>query len=263
MTYGTRARYLAGGSDLLVHKPASVEVAVDIRHAGIGAVREEDGGFVLGGAALLRDVDRVAGGAAGGMFGLAVRNTAPWLIRNAATLAGNVANASPAADGIPALLALDAELVLLGETETRVPLDGIFEGPHRTTLGDRLILEMRIPASACRRAGAFIKLARSKSDIAQVNLAVSFRPDGEMLRDVRIALGAVAPVPMRASEAERMLEGRFPDPETLQEAGRCVEEEVRPISDWRASEAYRRRMSGVLVRRAIESAVQTDTGVQT
>jgi carbon-monoxide dehydrogenase medium subunit len=252
--YGDKAVYLGGGSDLLVHRPRQVEVAIDIRHAGLGRVRQ-NGGYLIGGAALLRDVEREAGAAGGGMFREAVRDTAPWLIRNAATLAGNIANASPAADSVPALLALDAQLALLGEREELVDLADVFEGPHRTSLGDRLITEIRIPPRAAARQAAFIKLARSKSDIAQVNVAVSLLRDGDVVREVRIALGAVAPTPMRARGAERLLEGRAPTDELLREVETAVRDEVRPISDWRASEEYRRRTSGVLVGRALQRAL--------
>jgi len=261
--HGERAVYLAGGSDLLVHRPPDVEVAIDVRHAGIGYVRVEDDAFVIGGAALLRDVEREVGHVAGGMLGAAARETAPWLIRNSATLAGNLANASPAADSIPALLALDATL-LLADTDEQIelPVGEVLSGPHRTNLGDRLILEIRIPRSAGNRRAAFIKLSRSKSDIAQVNAAVSFLQDGGVMRDARIALGAVAPTTILATKAASLLEGERPGPDVLEAVEQAVREEVAPISDWRASADYRRRMSGVLVRRAIAQALaREDEGI--
>jgi carbon-monoxide dehydrogenase medium subunit len=250
--YGPRAVYLGGGSDLLVHRPRGVEAAVDIRRCGIDYVREESDWYVIGGGALLRDAERALANVARGMLRNALRQTAPWLIRNAATVAGNIANASPAADSVPALLALDAELVLLGDDEEHARIEEVIEGPHRTNLGDRLITEIRIGRDAGSRHAAFVKLARSASDIGLVNLAVAFQADGDVLRDVRIALGAVSPVPMRARRTEELLGGQKVSPDLLQEAERTVREEVRPISDWRASEEYRRRMSGVLVRRVVE-----------
>lgn len=257
--HGDKAAYLGGGSDLLVERPDRVEVAIDTRHSGIGYVREEGDAYAIGGAALLRDVEREVGHIARGMLGAAVRDTAPWLIRNAATLAGNVANASPAADSVPALLALDAQLVLLDNSEERVLVGEVFQGPHRTVLGDRLIREIRIPKDAARRQGVFVKLARSKSDIAQVNVAVTLARDGNVVRDVRIALGAVAPVPMRAGRSETLLKGQPLTQKLLEEVERTIRKEVRPISDWRASADYRRRMSGVLVRRALERAWHAET----
>ncbi|HLJ67210.1 MAG TPA: FAD binding domain-containing protein [Chloroflexota bacterium] len=251
---GDEAVYLGGGSDLLVHRPDGARVAIDIRHAGISRIWRQDGHIHIGGATLLRDVELDLPQVAGGMLREAVRETAPWLIRNAATLAGNIANASPAADAVPALLALDAQLNLLGEFEESASLEDTLVGPHQTALRGRLIHNIFIDKDAARRTGAFIKLSRSKSDIAQVNVAVAFRRDGTVVRDVRIALGAVAPTAIRAHAAEAELEGRPVGSETLESVARVVATEVRPISDWRASADYRRRMSAVLVRRAIESA---------
>jgi len=166
---GERAVYLAGGSDLLVHRPAQVERAIDIRHAGIGYAERAGDWFVIGGGALLRDAEEAMKSVCGGMLRRALRETAPWLIRNAATVAGNIANASPAADAVPALMALDAQLRLVGHESDEVPLESILQAPHRTSLGDRLIREIRIPVQSADRQGFFIKLARSKSDIALVN----------------------------------------------------------------------------------------------
>jgi carbon-monoxide dehydrogenase medium subunit len=259
--YGDRAAYLAGGTDLMVHRPGHVEVVIDIRHAGIGYVRREGGNFVIGGAALLRDAERGVADLAGGMLTEALRETAPWLIRNAATVSGNIANASPAADSVPALIALDAELVLMDAGTTAVPLQDVLEGPHRTNLGDRLILEIRVPDGE-RRAG-FIKHARSKSDIAQVNVAVAVTVDGDTLHDARIALGAVGPTALRATRAESLLEGERVSGELLAQVEQTVRDEVRPISDWRASEAYRRRIAGILARRALEAALRDEKGGRT
>jgi carbon-monoxide dehydrogenase medium subunit len=231
-----------------------VEAAIDIRHAGIEWVRREDGGAIIGGGALLRDVEVTLPDVAGGMLRVAVRETAPWLIRNAATLAGNVANASPAADSVPALLALDARLGLIGGTEEEVDIADVLLGPHRTSLVDRLITYIRIPGEAAAKRGAFIKLARSKSDIAQINIAVAFRLKDETLHDVRVALGAVAPTAVRARSAEAVLEGQPATEDVLRRAGDAVREDIRPISDWRASAQYRLRMSSVLLRRAVMRA---------
>jgi aerobic carbon-monoxide dehydrogenase medium subunit len=261
--YGEAASYLAGGSDLLVHRPPELRAMIDIRHAGLGYARSVDGQLAIGGAALLRDAEAESGDVAGGMLQLALRETAPWLIRNAATVAGNIANASPAADSVPALLALDAEVVLLGDSEVSAALGEILTAPHRTSLDGRLIREIRVPVRH-GQLGAFIKLARSKSDIAQVNVAVALQLESGVARGVRIALGAVAPTAVRARGAEALLEGEAPSAEILREVQRVVENEVSPIDDWRASAAYRRRMAGVLARRALEEAIgPTENGVTT
>jgi aerobic carbon-monoxide dehydrogenase medium subunit len=255
---GARAVYMGGSTDLLVHRPLGVESAIDIRRCGMDYVRDDQGSVAIGGGTSLRDAEAGIGGVGGGMLREAVRETAPWLIRNVATLAGNTANASPAADSVPALLALDTTLRVLGEIEEEVSIGDVLVGPHRTSLGDRLILELRVPAEAVGKRAHFTKLARSASDIALVNLAVALHLEDGTARNVRIALGAVAPTAIRATRAEAALEGQKMSHEVLREVERIVCEEVRPISDWRASEAYRRRMSGVLVRRALAQAAGLD-----
>lgn len=255
---GARATYMGGSTDLLVHRPRGVEVAIDIRRAGMSEVRVTDGGLQIGGGCLLRDAEAAAGDIAGGMLRQAIRETAPWLIRNAATLAGNLANASPAADSVPALLALDAAIYLsAAEGETERTVQDILVGPHVTSLGDALITAIEFRREVWGRRAAFIKLARSHSDIALVNVAVALDLDGERVHNVRIALGAVAPTAIRATRAEAALEGSVPAGDLLREVGRLAAGEARPISDWRASAEYRRRMSEVLVRRALARALDS------
>jgi CO/xanthine dehydrogenase FAD-binding subunit len=255
--FGSEGAYLGGGSDLMVHKPEGIRAMIDIRHAGMGEVGRENGDYVIGGGALLRDAEAALAEVAGGMLSQALRETAPWLIRNAATVSGNIANASPAADSVPALLALDARLSLRGQGESDVPLQDIQIGPHHTALGNRLIEQIRVPADAAGRHAAFIKLARSKSDLAIANVAVSFHLQGSVMSSVRIALGAVAPTPFRAAATEALIEGKELTPELLDAVDSTVQGEASPIDDWRATAAYRRRMSGVLVRRALARALDT------
>ncbi len=252
---GDAAVYLAGGTDLLVHRPERAARAVDIRHIGLGYCGLDGDSYAIGGAALLRDAEIAMKSVAGGMLARAFRETAPWVIRNAATVAGNIANASPAADSVPAMMVLDAELRFVDDVQSGVSIESILLGPHRTSLQNHLIREIRVPVEAAQRTGGFIKLSRSKSDIAQVNVAVAFRRDGDQLRDVRIALGAVAPTAIRARRAEQLLEGQRPTDEVLHAVADAVTEDISPISDWRASAEYRSRMSGVLVRRAIVNAL--------
>jgi carbon-monoxide dehydrogenase medium subunit len=251
MERGSRAIYLAGGTDVMVHRPRNITTVIDIMHMGLDFVREEHGTLVIGAAALLRDIERhpLVVPVASGMLTVAVRETGPWLIRNAATLCGNMCNASPAADSAPMLLALDTEMVL---SDGRVvPLTDFFIAPHRTILTDELVVEMHLHPRG--RRGYFHKLARSKSDIALVNLAVVAQVDGDTLHDVRIALGAVAPTPIRAYQSEALLERQRITQDRLFELEKLVRNEIRPISDWRTSAEYRRHTAGVLVRRAVEA----------
>ncbi|HZT96287.1 MAG TPA: FAD binding domain-containing protein [Chloroflexota bacterium] len=247
---GCDAVYLAGGTDVLVLKPRGVTTVIDIMAVDAAGVHQDGEAIVIGATALLCDIEQhpAVRTAVGGALRQAIRETGPWLIRNAATLAGNVCNASPSADSAAMLLTLDAELTL--SDGAVVSLDRFFVGPHETVLTDELVKEIRLFPRG--RLARFHKHARSKSDIALVNLAVSARAKDGALHDVRIALGSVAPTPIRARETERLLEGREIDAAVLRDVEASVRREIRPISDWRTSAEYRAHSAGLLVRRAVE-----------
>ena len=243
------ARYLAGGTDLLVMQPPGVTSVIDIMHIGLDTIDAENGTVTVGSAALLRDIERhpAVTVVASGVLTQALQETAPWLIRNQATLIGNICNASPSADSAPMLMCLDAELQL---SDGRIiGLDRFFVAPHRTVLDDELVVEIRLYPRG--REARFSKLARSHSDIALVNLAVTARAEGDELHDVRIALGSVAPTTVRAKQTERFIEGQRLTTGLLDEAVHLVRSEIAPISDWRTSAEYRLHAAGVLVRRAL------------
>jgi probable selenate reductase FAD-binding subunit len=248
---GEKAFFLAGGTDVLVFTPPDATTAIDITRLGLDGVRRENGAVLIGATAILRDVERhpeittIADGA----LVEAIRETGPWLIRNAGTLAGNLCNASPSADSVPMLLALDAT-VTLSDGRT-IPLDQFLIGPHKTILGNELATQIRIEPRS--RRGHFHKLSRSKSDIAQVNLAVTARLEDNRLFDVRIALGSVGPTAVRARQSEGLLEGEAVAPALLDRLTALVRTEISPIDDWRATAEYRRHAAGVMVARAVRS----------
>ena len=250
---GSKACYLAGGTDALVITPPQATTAIDIMALDLKGVHRSNGAVVIGATTILRDVERHPDivGVAGGALVEAIRETGPWLIRNAATLAGNICNASPSADSAPILLALDAELIL--STGKAVPLFEFFQGPRRTALQDELVTEIRIYPR--ERDGRFHKLSRSKSDIAQVNIAVTARVESNVLHDVRVALGSVAPTPIRARNSEQLLEGQIVSDDLLKQLADTVRAEISPIDDWRATGAYRRHTAGVLATRLVSSLV--------
>jgi carbon-monoxide dehydrogenase medium subunit len=172
-------------------------------------------------------------------------------IRNMATLGGNLAHGSPAADTATPLLALDAEVVLADARGRRkIPLTEFYSGRGKTKT---LIVEVAIPALPRGGRWSFQKLGRTASDISLVNAAAGLQLDSKgRVKWVRIAVGAVAPTPMRAVHAEKLLLGGTVDEGTLTEVCDEVAREVRPISDVRASAEYRRETVRVLVRRALE-----------
>lgn len=186
-------------------------------------------------------------------------------IRNLATVGGNVCNASPAGDTLPALLAYGAECRLVGpEGERLVPLERFFLGPGQTVLQPaELLVELRLPPPPPHTGALYIKHSpRSTMDIATVGVAavVSLAAPGDVCREVRIALGAVAPTVRRARAAEALLSGQRPDAERLQQAAQAAVEEASPIDDLRATAHYRRAVIAPLVRRTLHYAVQMAEG---
>lgn len=179
-------------------------------------------------------------------------------VRNLATVGGNLCNAAPSADLAPPLIALGAEALIFGpDGERRVLLEDFFTGPGTTVLQrGELLTAVLIPPPDPHARATYIKHAhREALDIAIVGVAVlvRFAPDGQTCRDARIVLGAVAPTPIRAREAEALLQGTPLTEERIAEAGRLAAEAARPIDDVRGSAWYRREMVAVLTRRALFS----------
>ena len=179
-------------------------------------------------------------------------------IRNAATLGGNLCNASPAGDTLVPLLALDAQAVLAAKPNgalklRRVALQEFFVGPGRTCRAPAEILAaVEVPLPPAGFAGEFYKHGtRPGLDIAAISIAAGARRDGGVLRDVRVAFGSVAPTPIRAPRTEAALEGRAPDEATLEAAARVALAEVHPISDVRASDWYRRELVHNMLKRVL------------
>lgn len=180
-----------------------------------------------------------------------------WLgspqIRNVATLVGNICNASPAADTAPPLMIYDARVRILGPGGKRViPIEEFFVHVKKTVLEPgEMVGFVEIPIKEGFRS-RFRKIGKRRAEVLSiVNAAVGFFFGNGRMEGVRIALGSVAPTPIRARTAEAVLEGKEPSMELVEEAASRAREETRPISDVRASAEYRREMSFVLVRRLI------------
>jgi carbon-monoxide dehydrogenase medium subunit len=181
-------------------------------------------------------------------------------IRNRGTVGGNLVNASPAADLAPPLLVYDAVVILAKAGSKReIPLVDFFTGPGQTVLAaDELLTEIRIPAVPPNTTSKFIKLGKRKAmAVAVVSAAARLTIDqAGKISQARIALGSVAPTPIRARKAEASLEGQSPSSDLFTEAGQIAGSESSPISDIRASGSYRKKMVAVLTRRALEAAWQ-------
>ena len=254
---------IAGGTNLIVDMRAErhcPKVVMNI--AGLNAlrgIRRDNGHVVIGGGTTLSDVLRSPLLAEhGSVLREAAAVFANPLTRNRATVGGNLADASPAADTVPPLLALNAEVELVSAAGSRnVPLEDFIVGVRKTLLQPgELIAAIRWPALAPRSAGAYFKLGLRKADaISVVSVAVMVEADEDgRCRSARIALGAVAPRPIRAHEAEDALRSRALGPDAIVEAASLAAGATRPIDDIRGSAAYRKHVTGVIVRRLLAQA---------
>jgi CO/xanthine dehydrogenase FAD-binding subunit len=179
-------------------------------------------------------------------------------VRNLATLGGNLCNAAPSADMAPPLLALEAEAVIVGpKGERKVPIASFFQGVHRTVLGpDELLVELIVPDPGPRSGGTYVRhTPRRELDIAVVGVASQLTLSNGVCAKARIALASVAPTPVRATAAERSLEGQALTPERIARAADLAVEAARPISDQRGSAEFRLHLVRVLTRRTLTTAL--------
>lgn len=266
---GGEVKAVAGGTDLLPQmKNGLVKPATVVDLSGIAALRvlQADGGGALhvgagvtARAAELADVVRAGFPALAEGAGVIGSHQ----VRNLATIGGNVCNAAPSADVSPPLVALDAIAVVAGPNGRReIPIGDFFLGVRRTALQPgELLVELIVPAQPAGSGGTYLRhTPRRELDIAVVGVASQLTiQDGRCTR-VRIALGAVAPVIVRATEAEARLEGQAVTPELIAEAAALAVNAARPISDQRGSAEYRRHLVKVLTRRTLQTAFERATG---
>jgi CO/xanthine dehydrogenase FAD-binding subunit len=188
----------------------------------------------------------------------AAGSIAAWHIQNRATIVGNICNAVPSADSAPALLTLEASVLCVNANGERVvPIGEFFTGPNETILkDDEMVKEIQIPNLPLGSGGKYIKLStRKKMDLAVVGVAVVIVSREGICKELRIGLGAVAPTPIRARKAEKILLGQNLTDELIEQCSQVAADESKPIDDHRASAHYRKAMVSVLVKRAIHQAV--------
>jgi xanthine dehydrogenase small subunit len=174
-------------------------------------------------------------------------------IQNRGTIGGNIANASPAGDTLPVLLAADATILLGGQRgEREVAASDFFVDYRKTALApDELILQVRIPVPAGRTL-RFRKVGTRRAQaISKVVMALAWRADDGVWRDVRLALGSVAPTPIRAPRTEASLEGSVRSPDLAQRAVETLTDEIQPIDDVRSTADYRRQVAGNVLQRLL------------
>ncbi len=255
------ARPIAGGTDLMVQLRdgrRSAAYLVDIGGLGLAELHRTDEGFEVGAAT---PMDLLAADPGIRIHFPALAEAAgtvgAWPIQCRATIGGNLANASPAADTAPALLVAEASLTLASTSGTRrIPAAEFFLGPGCSALTPgELLVSVGLPVDriprGCRTVERFVKVGpRREQVISVVSLAAraTVRADGT-LDSVRIALGSVAPTPVRARHAEAAAAGRQPDEAMRREAVRALQRDIAPIDDVRATAAYRRIVAAVLLDR--------------
>jgi carbon-monoxide dehydrogenase medium subunit len=254
------AKIIAGGTDLLVNRPPGTQSLVDISKLGLDYVKSDDKGTTIGAtmcftkliASPLLDKQPLS------VLKDSAKEIGHYNLRHIATIGGNICNAVPSADSPVALIALDAFTVIQGPDGDRtIPLDAFFTFVRETVLKpEEFLKEVRIPFQLDNTAASFQKIGRTKVDIALVNAACRMTIQGGVITDSRIVLGAVAPTPIRATDAEMMLNGNILSNELVEKSALAAASATKPISDHRASKEYRRKMSHVLVKRAILDAYE-------
>jgi len=226
------------------------EKILGLRQAGLNFIRQNQSGLVIGATTTLTqmlDLEQIP------MLREAARNSAAWAIRNMATVGGNFFVPPPAGDFATALLALDAELVLMRKGGQRaVAAADFYTGFMSNVLrDDELLAEIRVPFP--NGETVFIKFGRRTTNTpAVVTVAVHLQMAGKRVTKARLALNAVGPHPQRARKAEAVLEGARLDQATIAKVASAAMQEVEPYTDAVASEWYRRKMVGVYVSRALK-----------
>ena len=260
-------RVLAGGTDILAQLRegrVKAQLLVDIK--GIPEVNElaydPSTGLRVGAAVPCQRIysDPVVAEAFPGLVD-ALSLIGGTQIQGRATIGGNMANASPAADAIPALIVHEAVCEIVGPGGRRtLPAEAFCTGPGKTVLQKgEFLVSLHVPAHGPGFGASYIRfIPRNEMDIAVagVGAAVVLDQDGATIRSARVALGAVAPTPLFVVQAGEILIGRQVSAETISEAAEIARNAARPISDMRGTAAQRRHLSAVLTRRALQTAVE-------
>ncbi|HNR66142.1 MAG TPA: xanthine dehydrogenase family protein subunit M [Atribacterota bacterium] len=186
----------------------------------------------------------------------AIQAIAAPAIRNMGTVAGNIGNASPAADTVPALIVFDAQVLIESKQSKRTLfLKDLFLGPGKTVLrNDELITRIEVPEVKPNTGSAFIKKSRVKADLAKINLAVAVQRKGQNCENCKIAFGSVAATVVRAENTEKLLEGKALTEELISKAAQGVADEIKPIDDIRSTAEYRIAMSREMLQDALSLA---------
>ena len=260
------AQLLAGGTDLVIGMKAFTETPQSVislqKIPGLTGITTDGDSINIGAMTKVREVELSADIQ---QHHTALAEGATEIgsiqIRNLATIGGNIAHASPAADTVAGLLVADAQVdIASADGERTVPINELFTGPGQTVLTPgEIITRFRLPSPAS--GSHYIKhKIREVMDLAFIGVAAAVNMENGTITDARIGLAAVAPTPIRATEAEELLKGNEPTPELLEQAGEAAAAASSPISDLRCSAEHRREMVNVLTRRTLRQASERASG---
>jgi CO/xanthine dehydrogenase FAD-binding subunit len=263
------AKILAGGTDLLVQLRSGMKppgLVVDIKHiAALGAIKKDRGGFRIGAAVSSAEMSEHAGLCkawpgvveAAGLIG-------STQIQGRATVAGNLCNASPAADSVPAMAAAGATARIVGPRKRRdIPVETLATGPGKTSLKKgELVESIYLPKRPARSGDAYLRfIPRTEMDIAAASAGVSLTLDRKgVCTAARVALGAVGPRVILVKSAAKALIGTRLDEAALAALAAACSAAARPIDDKRGTQAFRTHVVGVLARRAARMAFERAGG---
>ena len=263
--YGDRAMVLAGGTDLInwiAEKIVTPEVVIDLNGLeSTGGIDYVDGkGLRIGAAVKIEDIEQseIIRKKYYSLFQATGQIGSPQ-VRAMASIGGNSCNASPCADTPPPLVTFGATVTLVGEKGRReMLLEDFIQGNRQTAIEpDEFLESFQVPEPWPNSASRYETIAlRAAQEIDIASMAVNVAMDGSgSIADVRIAMGAVAPVPKRAVNAEAVLKGQKPSDALIEKAAASCSKECQPIDDLRASAAYRRHVIGVLATRLLKEAI--------
>lgn len=264
--FGERCKLIAGGTDLIpaIRRGAlflpNDSPVIDINFIkDLNYIVKDNNTLRIGAMTRLSEIERsdlIAKHAP--VLAEAISQMASLQIRNRGTVGGNLCNASPAADSAPPLLVLDAMVKMRSVDKERViPLKQFFIGPGKTVLApNEILVEIQIPIIQTSWNSCFIKLGqRNAFTLSIVAVATIVKIKNRVFDDIKIALAAVAPIPIRALKVENQLIGKKATEKVVEDGAKAVLNEVKPISDVRASAEYRKDMSYILTKRAITSCL--------
>jgi len=266
--YGSEAKILSGGMSLIplmklrLAEPAHL---IDInRISGLDQIEEADGFLTIG--ALVREANLEKSVLIRSKYPLLLDTTlviADPLVRNRATIGGNLAHGDPANDHPATMLALEAELVVVGpQGERKIPVTGFFTDLFTTALNsDEILTEIRIPIPPPGSGGAYFKLERKVGDFATAGVAAQLTVGkDDVCERVGIGLTNVGVTPVKAEKAEEALRGKKIDGESIKRAAQLAAQESAPTADLRGSEEYKRDLVRVLTVRALNRALERSRG---